>query len=100
MDVKIELTPEQINTTICEAIAKSAIGDQLQIVINEEVKKLSKSYDNPFKQIVQGHINAAIQEIVKEQYADQIKDLVREKVTYGFTEELFTKLWESFANKY
>lgn len=99
MEVKVELTPEQINTTICEAIAKSAIGDQLQKVIDEEVKKLSQGYSNPFKSIIQNHINMAVQEIVQEQYSGQIKELVRKKVTDQFTEDLFTKLWESFASR-
>lgn len=100
MEIKVELSAEQINSQICEVIAKSAIGEELQKTIDTEVKKLSQSYNNPFKNIVANHINNAVQEIVKEQYADQIKEMVKEKVTEKFTEELFTKLWESFQSRY
>lgn len=100
MKVNVELTPEQINTTICEAIAKSAIGEELNKVIDGEVKKLSQGYNNPFKGIVSSYIHNAVEQIVKEQYSDQIKELVKKNVTDKFTEDLFNKLWASFENRY
>lgn len=100
MEIKVDLTPEQINGQICEAIAKSAIGEELQKAVDEEVKKFSTSYRNPFENIIRSHINTAAQELIQEKHSEQIQEMVREKVTEEFTEDLFTKLWESFRSRY
>jgi len=100
MEIKVDLSAEQINGQICEAIAKSAIGEELQKAIEKEVKALSTSYRNPFENIIKSQINTFIQQIVREQYSEQIKELVRAQVTEKFTQDLFEKLWKSFENQY
>ncbi len=100
MQVKVDLSPEQINQTIAEAIAKSAIGKELDRIINEQVQKLSTSYQNPIEPIVRQHIADAVRTCVQEKYGEQIKTWVTAKVTEQFTEELFDKLWEVFIRRY
>jgi hypothetical protein len=100
MEVKVDLSPEQINKTIVEAIAKSAIGVELDRIVNEQVKKLSTSYQNPLEPIVSRYISDAVQKCVQEKYGVQITAWVSEKVTEQFTEDLFTKMWDSFVRKY
>lgn len=100
MEVKVDLSPEQINKTIAEAIAKSAIGVQLDRIIKEKVEQLSTSYQNPIAPVVSQHIEATIRTVVQEKYGEQIKTWVKVKVTEQFTEELFNKMWEAFTRKY
>ena len=98
--INVNIDPEQVNKAISDAIIKSAIGEQLDKTIKDEVDRLSRSYDNPIKGIVQREIQAAITNIVHEQYADKIRTMVAEKVTEQFTDELFDKLWRSFSDRY
>ena len=100
MEVKVDLSPEQINQTIVEALAKSAIGIELDRIIQEQVKRISSSYQNPIEPIVSRYIADAIQKSIQEKYGAQITDWVTEKVTEKFSEQLFTKMWDSFISKY
>ena len=105
MEIKVDLSPEQINGQICEAIAKSAIGIELKKVIEKEVEALGRSYNNPFNQIVTTHIHREIERIVREDYKEEIAAFVQEKVTADFTEEMLVQLWNAWEagssrNKY
>lgn len=100
MDINVNLDPEQINKVVAEAILQSAIGEQLEKVIDREVQKLSRSYDNPIEGVVRQEIQAAVTNIVHERYAEKIKAMVAQKVTEQFTEELFDKLWSAFTDRY
>ena len=83
-----------------EAIAKSAIGTELDRIITEQVEKISSGYQNPIEPIVSRYISDAIQKCVHEKYGPQITVWVAEKVTEKFTEQLFTKMWDSFVSRY
>lgn len=98
--INVNIDPEQVNRAVADAIIKSAIGEQLDKTIKEEVDRLSRSYDNPVQKVVQAEIRDAITKTVHEQYAEKIKAMVAEKVTEQFTEELFDKLWRAFTSSY
>ena len=100
IDIQVNLTPEQINTLVAETILKSAIGDALIKVIDREVKKLGESYNNPFEPIVREHIRSAIIGIIQEKYLDIIKTQVAKNVSEEIITNLFTKMWDTFINKY
>ncbi len=100
MQVKVDLSPEQINQTIAEAIAKSAIGKELERIITEKVKELSTSFRNPLEPVISRHIEEIVRTTVQEKFGEQIKAWVSAKVTEQFTEELFNKLWEAFIRRY
>lgn len=99
MEIKVDLSAEQINNQIVEAIAKSAIGVELKRAIDEQVKAMSQSYNNPFKNIITGMIRNEIERIVKEDYTVQINTLVREKVTADFSTEMLTTLWKAWEDR-
>lgn len=100
MEINVEISAEQINAQICDAIAKSAIGEELQNMIDKTVKEMSTSYNNPFKQIVHNYISQAIRKLIETEYMDTIEKLVKEKVSKQFTEDMISKMWEAFASKY
>jgi len=100
MEIKVDLNPEQINKTIADAIAKSAIGEELNRIIKEQVKKLSSSYDNPIEKVVHQEIVDQLRAVVTNEYSDVIKKMVQEKVTEEFTKEFFAKLWDSFISRW
>lgn len=96
MEIKVDLSAEQINNQITEAIAKSAIGVELKRAIDEQVKAMSQSFNNPFKNIITGMIRNEIERIVKEDYTEQIHALVKEKVTADFSTEMLNTLWKAW----
>lgn len=99
-ELKVELDPQAINKLVAEAILQSAIGTQLEKVINKNIETLSRSYDNPIEPVVQSEIREAVTKIVREKYGEMIRQKVAEKVTEQFTEDLFDKLWQAFERKY
>ena len=56
MELNVNIDPEQINKMVADAVLESALGDAVKKVINEQVKKLSSSYNNPLDSVVQQHI--------------------------------------------
>ena len=93
MELNLNIEPEQINKAIAEAVTKSAIGVELNRVINEKVAQLSRSYDNPIKAVVDGLVNEAVRKAVSENYSEQIKKYVAEKMSESFMQEIIDKLW-------
>ncbi|MDP8950117.1 MAG: hypothetical protein M3N00_07730 [Actinomycetota bacterium] len=47
--INVNIDPEEVNKAIADAIIQSAIGKKLERVINQEVEKLSRSYNNPIE---------------------------------------------------
>ncbi len=99
MNLNIEINPEDINKQIVEAVAKSAIGDSLTQIINEEVKKLSTSYQNPFTNIVSQHIKDLANKIIRENYRDQIEEQLKKILAEKITDEFIDTLWDKLFDK-
>lgn len=99
MKLDVNLDPEQINKAVADAIIRSAIGKELNRAIEDEVKRLSVSYQNPIVPIVRQHIEGAIQSIIREKYLEQIQTVVAGRVTEKFTADLLDKLWEAFVKE-
>ena len=100
MEFKVDINAENINKTITEAIAKSAIGVELDKVIKKQVAELSKSYNNPLAAVVGQEIHKIMQQVITENYSNQIKIWVTERMTEEFTNDIFNKLWKSFNDRY
>ena len=99
MDIKVDLSAEQINTHIASAIADSAIGVELKRAIEAEVTKLSQSFNNPFQSIISNHIRREVERIGSEDYSEEIKAVVKEKVTADFTTEMMESLWNAWESQ-
>lgn len=100
MNIEVNVSPEQINKAVADAIIESAIGKELDRVIKQEVEKLGRSYNNPIEIAVQREIQNKVVDVVRENYSDFIKAKVTEAVTEKFTEDLFLKLWNSFESRH
>ncbi len=100
MDIKVDISPEAINKAVADAIINSAIGEELDRVIKDQVSKLGRSYDNPIEAVVKNEIGDCIREVVRTQFIEQIRAMVAEKVTEKFTSAMFEKMWEAFVGRY
>lgn len=97
MEFQINLDPEQINKNITEAVAKSAIGKELQRAIEKAVKDLSQSYNNPFEHIIKMEIEKLIREEVTK-HLDHIRDEVAKRLTTEVLNDIVSKSLTSLLN--
>ena len=95
----IDVSPDLINQMVAEAIAKSAIGSSLQAAIDEQIKVLARSYDNPFKQHIQSQIIEIIKEMMETEFKEQMREIVRQKITNEFIDEVMNSLWDKFLER-
>lgn len=91
-DINIKLPePEDINRQITEAIAKSAIGEQLNQYVQKEVTKLANSYNNPVEKAVSDAVQKLLYQIIKDEYEEIIKTKIRELLTDELLGEITMK---------
>lgn len=98
--MQIDVSPEAINKMVSEAIIQSAIGVQLNKVIESEVAKLSRTYDNPIAPVIRQHINSTISALVEEKYKAELKAFIESQLTEEMMRDLFEKMWKAFINRY
>lgn len=80
--MELKLLPEDIDKFIKEAVIKSALGKNIETVIDKAVSDAVNSYNSPIKQLV----TEVIREIIKEHLANPdhrqlITDAIVEKIT-------------------
>ncbi len=66
MEVKLELTAENINEYIKNALLESSVGINLRKLIDEEIRdKIIDRWDNPFKKAIEKEIVKIMQEMIR-----------------------------------
>ena len=90
--MSLNIDPESINRYVADAIIASTIGDAVKAQIEEAIKSLTASYDNPLKKIIHQQVSQMANEAVKGQYADQIKAAIAAAMTEHTTEKLVSAI--------
>ncbi len=96
MEIEVNVDPKQINEMVPKAILESAIGERLTEAVQREVKKLSMSFDNPLQPVVAAEMRIIMLAILRDEYAEQIRELVRQKLSEDFTSRILEKAWDAF----
>ena len=73
----MELTPEQINSFISNAVLESQIGVAVQESVKRVVAELNKSYQNPFDQVIRNHVSDIIDEQLRTTYKDSLTEGIK-----------------------
>lgn len=76
---------EDINKQITEAIAKSAIGEELIRIVDKKVKELSNSQGSPLEKVVDNEIVKLIIVILSN---DPIKSYLRDSVSKAVSDRI------------
>jgi hypothetical protein len=100
MDVKVEIDPEQINQMVVDAILQSAIGEEIQQAVDAEVKRYSKSWDNPIKVVIRRMVDREIEKVVSSQFGPLVREKVIEFMTDDIVDDLITKAWRALRDSY
>lgn len=100
MNVKLDITPEQINDLIVKSVVESAIGESLKDIIELKVKAFKSTYNNPMEPIIEKMINEMMLKLVEEDYKEAIEAYVKEHVTEDIVKELVSKMWDHYISRH
>lgn len=95
----LNISPDDINQYLANTIIQSAIGTTLKATIEEQVKTMGRSYDNPYKKHVEAEIIRLTRELIEAEFQEQIKEQIRQKLTDEFIESVINALWDKFYEK-
>jgi len=96
MEINVNVDAEAINKQISEAVAKSAIGEELKKVIDEEVKKLSNSWPNPLGKVIRIEIEKTLRQLIQDEYMGKIKEWVSKQMSDEFVKDILGKMWKAY----
>lgn len=95
VEINVDIDADKINEYVAQAVLKSAIGTELQRIIDQEVKRFSTRFDNPIVTVVRKIIADEIRTVVHEQFSA----LIKEKVITALTEEKLTAIIDKAWSK-
>jgi len=93
--ISINLSAEDINKSVAEAIVASTLGDSIKKMVDEYVKTIHTGYNNPIKKIVEEVAREYIIQLLDE-HRPTIKDEVRKQITNDVADRLITVSIEKF----
>ena len=88
-DIKVELNGDDVNRAIADAIVKSTLGEVLTKMVNDYVRGLTTSYDNPVKKLIENEVKVIIVGMVHERMP-QIREAVATQLTAELTDKFVT----------
>ena len=100
MELNVNIDPDQINKMVADAVLESALGDAVKNVIDEQVKKLSSSYNNPLDSVVQRHIADMVRATLTAEYTDELRERVHKAVADKMTDDFVSKVIEAGFRNY
>jgi hypothetical protein len=99
-DIKVELNGDDVNRAIADAIVKSVLGDTITKMVNDYVRGLSNSYENPLKKVIEAEVKNQVTILVterlpeiRETVAKQLADGVVDKITAAAIEKLLKSVY-------
>jgi len=82
MNIDVQIDKDKINDLLVQKILESAIGEEIEKCVKKYIKELDKGYmrDNAIMNIVKCEVNGIIIDVVRTEYVESIKSVVREKM--------------------
>jgi len=97
--VDIQISPEQINEYLVKTILESSIGTAIKKIIDDEVAKLSRAYDNPLQKVVEVEMARQIQVMIQTDYTELLKQKIREHLTEEALSNISSAAWDTLYEK-
>lgn len=96
MTIAINLTPQDIENYVKEALIKSSIGKAIQTAVDSV---LNKSYDNPIDKEIKAMVGRIAYELLHEKYKDQVKQLVQAQIEKVVTDQMLQTVTDKAVEK-
>lgn len=90
----MNLTPEQVNEFIANAVLKSTIGVEVEKAVTKAVQSLSSSYNNPFESVIRNEVARVMVATIRDKYTGTIEAIVAEQIKSQVTEKVVAKIVE------
>jgi len=90
--IEVKIEPEQINKMVSEAILKSVLGNEVKKVIQDNVDKLSSSFNNPLDKVIQRHIEDMVIKVLREDHKEEITKMIKEALSEKLTGDFIHKI--------
>jgi uncharacterized membrane-anchored protein YjiN (DUF445 family) len=88
----MQLSPEQINEFLAKAVLESQIGDAVKASIKRVTDELSKSYNNPFDEVIKRHVNNLIDAELLATYRPTLEAGIQKAMASYMTEDVMDKI--------
>jgi 3-methyladenine DNA glycosylase AlkC len=95
----MQLTPEQINTFIADAVLQSQIGEAVKQSVARSVSELSKTYNNPFDEVIKRHVTQLIDAEVMTTYRPVLEAGIKDALARYMTDDVLTTIVETALTK-
>jgi hypothetical protein len=100
MAIEVNITPEQINEAVGQAIVDSAIGQSMKKLLEEKVKELGNPYSGLLPKVLEQEVALVLREMIREEpYATMIREKVKEKLTDEIVYKVTNAAYDSFFEK-
>lgn len=95
----MQLTPEQINVFLSNAVLESNIGEAVKESVEKTLKSLTSSYDNPFDKVVKDQVINLIQEQISSTYRPLIEEQVKTSLQKSLTDRIVGEIVQSAIDR-
>ncbi len=91
----MQLTPEQINEFVAKAVLESQIGDAVKASVARLMADLSKSFNNPFDEVIKRHVVQMIDAEVLTTYKPILEAGIKDAMARHMTDEVVERIIKS-----
>lgn len=95
----MQLTPEQINEFVAQAVLESALGQEVQASIERVMKSFRNTHDNPFDSVIRAHANQIIDKELQTTYRPVLEAGIKTAMTKIMTDETLDKIIQAATEK-
>lgn len=95
----MQLTPEQINSFIADAVLESQIGEAVKASVARTVIELTKTYNNPFDEVVKKHVVQLIDKEVMATYLPMLEESIKTALAKYMSDEIVGNIVETAISK-
>lgn len=95
MGLELNITPEDVDALVRDALMKSAFGK----TITESVNKALGGYNSPVEGAVRRHVATVAGQLLTEKFGDKIRESIAAAIEAKVTKEFIDKVVESATEK-
>ena len=77
---------------------ESSLGEQLKKLIESELSKINKTYNNPYEKAVQKEVGILMTELIRSDYKDKIKGKIEEQMSDGVLDKIVSAAWQKLMD--
>lgn len=97
MAIEINITPEDINVMLRDAVVKSSIGKLIDDTVKAALS--SNRYDNPIEQPIKTMVSEVTRQILAVSYKDRLVTAITAQLATRLTDEWINKKAVYFADQ-